>query len=117
MSDICEWFTQYIDLAEDVVIVKFSDGTTKTVKRGIYLKEVEDNIRKMLIDQVDRPTGRWIPVSERLPKGYQRILVTKEMFHWANEPVEYTVDIKYFGGNVDFVAWMPLPDPYKAETE
>lgn len=61
MSDICEWFTQYIDLAEDVVIIKFSDGTTKTVKRGIYLKEVEDNIRKMLIDQVkDRPTGHWI---------------------------------------------------------
>lgn len=59
MSDICEWFTQYIDLAEDVVIIKFSDGTTKTVKRGIYLKEVEDNIRKMLIDQV-KTTGHWI---------------------------------------------------------
>lgn len=70
MSDICEWFTQYIDLAEDVVIIKFSDGTTKTVKRGIYLKEVEDNIRKMLIDQVkDRPIGHWIEKADEYYKA------------------------------------------------
>lgn len=70
MSDICEWFTQYIDLAENVVIIKFSDGTTKTVRRGIYLKEVEDNIRKMLIDQVkDRPTGHWIEKADEYYKA------------------------------------------------
>lgn len=61
--------------------------------------------------------NKWIPVSERLPKGYQRILVTRRMFHWANEPVKYTVDIKCFDGNVDFVAWMPLPDPFEGNTK
>jgi hypothetical protein len=71
MSDICEWFTQYIDLAEDVVIIKFSDGTTKTVKRGIYLKEVEDNIRKMLIDQVDEE----LSFDEVIDKAVKEIFV------------------------------------------
>lgn len=58
---------------------------------------------------------RWIPVSERLPKPYQNILVTTEKFHWANEPVQYFVKQASFGGVVDFTAWMPLPQPYEAQ--
>ena len=68
------------------------------------------------IGKAENP-NKWIPVSEMLPKGYERVLVTRRMFHWANEPVEYTVGIESFSGNVDFVAWMPLPEPYKQEVE
>lgn len=61
----------------------------------------------------------WIPVNSGiLPKPYEKVLVTKEMFHWANEPVEYTVDLKSFNGIVDFVAWMPFyQEPYEVESE
>lgn len=60
---------------------------------------------------------KWIPVSERLPKAYQKVLVTYEEFHWANEPATYGVKVIPFGGRVDFIAWMPLPEPYKGESE
>jgi len=65
----------------------------------------------------EREKGEWIPVSERLPKAYQKILVTYEEIHWANEPTTYSVKLISFGGVVDFIAWQPLPEPYKAESE
>lgn len=63
----------------------------------------------------EREKGEWIPASERLPEAYQKVLVTYEEFHWANEPTTYGVKLIYFGGIVDFIAWQPLPEPYKAE--
>ena len=67
---------------------------------------------KRLLEQT-----RWIPVSERLPKPYQPILVTTNAFYWANEPVKYFVKQINFGGVVDFIAWMPLPEPYREDGE
>ena len=67
--------------------------------------------------RVDDGDNVWIPVEERLPQPYQRILVTREKFHWANEPAEYEVAPVAFNGSVDFVAWRPVPEPYKKEEE
>ena len=53
------------------------------------------------------PANPWIPVSERLPKAYQKVLVTYEEFHWANEPATYGVKLIPFGGRVDFIGLMP----------
>ena len=88
MSDICEWFTQSIDLAEDVVKIKFSDGTTKTVKRGLYLKEVEDNVRKMLIDQVAEE--KTIPLSV-----IEDIKAEIEDYHLSSNEVEDEDSVKW----------------------
>ena len=68
----------------------------------------------------DRPTGKWIPVSERFPEKSGDYLVT----------VDYGNDIgrmcqhRYFfskgiGWEDEYIsAWMPLPEPYKgAENE
>ena len=58
---------------------------------------------------------KWIPVSERLPEIGQRVLVSFTIED------EKKVDITYFDkhgflrGIMD--AWMPLPYPYKAESE
>ena len=59
---------------------------------------------------------RWIPVSERLPKDEQKVLVTTRsgkligvstsIFHHASAYWEHYV-----------IAWMPLPEPYNAESE
>ena len=64
-----------------------------------------------------QPEQRWISCSERLPEPYQECLFTVEAFHWANEPVTYIVIQKAYGGERDFIAWMPLPEPYRKESE
>ena len=65
---------------------------------------------------------RWIPVSERLPEKNIEILVTTE---WG----EVTIAKRFYNGDWfiredasnantdDIVAWMPLPQPYEAESE
>lgn len=62
----------------------------------------------------ENPTS-WIPVTERLPKIGQRILVT------YNQEDEVKIDITNYtkrGFLLSVVkAWMPLPEPYKAESE
>lgn len=51
-DDVCEWFEQYVDIATDIVELRFSDGTVKRAKRGLYMRDIEKSIRKMLIDQM-----------------------------------------------------------------
>lgn len=56
---------------------------------------------------------RWIPVSERLPEKNGAYLITgrqgavnKQRYHDG-----------HWYGNWSVLAWMPLPEPYKAESE
>ena len=66
--------------------------------------------------------SRWIPVSERLPKKNVEVLATTiwgavtiaEMFS-ANDWLIHEGATN--AGADDIVAWMPLPKPYKAESE
>lgn len=52
--------------------------------------------------------SRWIPCSERLPSGLDFVLFT----HKDGE-VD-TCSIEYFYDYLDkFIAWRPLPEPYK----
>lgn len=70
----------------------------------------------MAYEQVStEKTGRWIPVSERLPEIGQRVLVT------YNQEDKLKVDTTIFdrhGFLIGIVtAWMPLPPSYKGESE
>lgn len=72
---------------------------------------------------------RWIPCSERLPKDFQRVLVT--IVNYAGNKVVRVAE--YYGwkgvfqikenheqwevGEKGLLAWLPLPQPYKAESE
>lgn len=58
---------------------------------------------------------RWIPVSERLPKKNDVYLVTMKD-HEVYE-LSFSNERWFVQGNDEIVAWMPLPQPYKAETE
>lgn len=69
------------------------------------------------------PTQRWISVSERLPKNNGVYLVTI-VFDIDETESERDVTKAYFCSpskkwqyfsNNEVIAWMPLPEPYKAE--
>lgn len=75
------------------------------------------------------PTTSWIPVSEKLPKNHQRVLVTV-VNYWDVEVVrvaEYYNQKKIFQikennekwkvGEEGLLAWRPLPEPYEEEKE
>jgi len=58
-----------------------------------------------------REQTRWIPVSERLPEddGLYLVYTEEQPFVCPFEDGEFFID--------EVIAWMPLPQPYKAESE
>ena len=58
----------------------------------------------------------WIPVTERLPKIGERVMVTVQ-HEFDEETVEITTYSKHGFYIQPVVAWMPLPESYKKEGE
>lgn len=88
----------------------FTDIENYTCKDGEKMREA---IKALEQDQ-------WIPVSERLPEEEQRVIVTLDngdvlealygYGEWALTSEDGYVDLD----GLEVIAWMPLPDPYKA---
>lgn len=73
-------------------------------------------IRKYIIENTS-PHGEWIPCSERLPEESHDSVIGWDRFR------ERCVFVQYMDGHFqitgkqesfDIIAWMPLPEPYKA---
>jgi len=66
---------------------------------------------------------RWIPVFERMPKDGQNVLfcdIDEDImigYHLKGEPDTHFSQDGSFEGMKNVKAWMPLPEPYKAESE
>ena len=75
---------------------------------------------------------RWIPVSERLPEDHTNVLIclksgqitiglyNSHRLPFRDKPVGWGVDAQISVHNFcsdDVKAWMPLPQPYKGESE
>ena len=86
----------------------------------------------MAISALSENNGNWIPVSDRLPDdhdwyvivvkekstGYQcipRIAMHHSGNHWAIIDTE-NADKEWLD-DLECIAWMPLPEPYKADRE
>lgn len=64
--------------------------------------------------------NRWIPVSERLPQknGHYLCTVTKPQYiDRIYVRLNYWCGRWYGCSRGEVVAWMPLPEPYKVESE
>ena len=116
INRICEEIqTKIIEQEENQIL--------QAVKNCGIAVDKEELIRALMYDRQQYEKGyadakaeqRWIPVSERLPKAYQQCLFTVECFHWDGEPVTYKVIQRAYGGETNFIAWMPLPKPWKGE--
>lgn len=68
---------------------------------------------------------KWVPVSESLPEKnikHNTFLVTDSNGNLSISkfylPLSNSdIDRPYWSGMIDVIAWMPLPEPYKAESE
>lgn len=88
-------------------------------------RECGERYGKLLKEKV----GRWIPVSERLPEEDGQYLITVKYVHVDGYDDIYAENGEWMDGKWDtfcfghcgqveaILAWMPLPEPYKAESE
>ena len=68
------------------------------------------------------PKGQWIPCSERLPKDSGNYLIAISDRNFENGQYYkiswfYPSNKKWSYRNATVIAWMPLPEPYKTESE
>ena len=79
------------------------------------------------------PQPKWIPVSERLPESCGMYIVTRKIYDCPDTAPIIMSDESWFDGQntwhndnrinhergylFDVIAWQPLPEPYKAESE
>lgn len=112
MSDLISKKELYRKLGEAYQKGYFSWGANEIIKDIIGECDSVEN------------KGEWIPVSERLPEIHQNVLLSLRSldvevgFRAETEPYFYChgADGCYIEPQ-NVLAWQPLPEPYKAESE
>ena len=89
---------------------------------GKYVIMPSGAVDVVTFEDIDNaPTiGGWIPVTERLPKDKEPVLVTVK---WFDGVTRMQRDAHFKGGwlsdcdDSQVIAWMPLPEPYSIESD
>ena len=71
------------------------------------------------------PEPHWIPCSERYPEPDERVLVAIGDYDWfvwdcmSNRGDDYFWEDEqgFYHNKYEVIAWMPLPEPWKGDTE
>lgn len=110
---------------------KYFDGLPIQVRYDLI--EITNKLPSVISSA--QPEQRWIPVTERLPEANGRYLITRGLnacgAMWNRVYIANYSDLMglkseriWWNGNVgksdferidDVIAWMPLPEPYRAE--
>jgi len=90
------------------------------LKAGEPFSEIYDSSWNEALDMAIKALEqepKWIPVTERLPKPFEHVLRTVKSIGW-NGTSYIDVDLGTICPiDTDVIAWRPLPEPYKAESE
>ncbi len=108
------------------IVIDIPKEVKSRIAFGITYKEDIQILADAIDNGTSLPKGHcWIPVSERLPEDFQRVLVTivnyngdkvvrvavyhdkKKFFKIKENHEEWEV------GEKGLLAWMPLPEPYE----
>lgn len=104
--------------------------TAEELRQNIkYINLEADNGERVIFNVLPE----WIPVSERLPKACGMYIVTRKIYECPDTIPIIISDESWFDGQntwhndnrinhnreylSDVIAWMPLPEPYKGESE
>lgn len=117
------WIKHAIDMIKEVIINNIDDIYNEKEMREIELhrksyKELQQTVTDLSLENYllkNKIEGmKWIPVTDRLPKINQIVLVTEDgevklctYEHW------YGYGYGFYGSRGNVTAWMPLPEPWK----
>ena len=120
---LAEWLKDYKRLLErepcEDAISRESVLTLFATHDGKYLYEAIQELPPVLSE----PKSDWFPVSKKLPETNDDVLVYDgvDMFvawRWITcRNQEWDSSDGDFDRDTPIIAWMPLPEPYKAESE
>lgn len=103
-NDLGRFMNKVDDLIDNAPIVD-----TSKIEHKVYNEGFKDGVDQG-IKLSERPQGKWIPVSERLPDKNGRCLVTTDFGDVCMDSFVDGIFVLYLG---NVVAWQPLPEPYK----
>lgn len=95
----------------------------------IRAKSKDDFIALCADESSSENPNKWIPVSERLPEDHENVLIylssnqiaiglyNSHRISFMDKPIGWGADAPHDWSSNEVVAWMPLPQPYKAESE
>lgn len=103
----------------------------KTFPRTIFIRGINELNKTQSIVFTEewlkmpsvQPEQRWIPVSEGLPEDGQNVLfcdIDDDImigYHIKGRPYTHFSQDGTYEDIKGVIAWMPLPEPYKAESE
>lgn len=105
------------ELKETIIEMRDNDGTCTQQEVCKFLANLMDVLEKQMSSS-ENP-NKWIPVSERLPEENITVIGTTKIDDiYKTELYDDCGEKKWYAnGNFDvpIIAWMPLPQPYKAE--
>lgn len=108
------------------IVINIDEDTYKDIIKGkVYssMRDVPQESVLAIANGTPLPKEKWIPVSERMPKDRQMVLFCdieddiKIGYHIKGRPNTHFSQDGTFDDIKNVKAWMPLPEPYVAESE